>query len=131
LLKGIKTTELDVRKTQLMTSPYLRDDLASTVELYYTFIKQTKDENPQLNASEVNFARRKGGKNSFGKRGSAGIFNISNAAVDDRFFEKHEHDALTRYQKNTLRLKSLKRGHLVNGHGGNGNINGNGKGNGK
>jgi hypothetical protein len=89
-LKGIKTTELDVCKMQVMASPYLRDDFASTVELYSTFIKQMKAENPHINVSEVNFARGKGGNNSFGKRGSAGISNVSNAAVDDRFFEKHE-----------------------------------------
>jgi heptaprenylglyceryl phosphate synthase len=42
LLKGIKTTELDVCKTQVMASPYLRDDFSATVELYSTFIKQMK-----------------------------------------------------------------------------------------
>jgi hypothetical protein len=112
-----------------MASPSLRDYFASTVELYSTFIKQMKAENPQLNASEVSFARGKGGKNSFGKRGSAGISNVSNAVVDDRFFEKHEYHALTPYQKNMLRPKRLQRGHVGNGHGGNGN--GNGKCNGK
>jgi hypothetical protein len=39
LLKGIKTTELDVCKTQVMASPSLRDDFAVTVELYSTFIE--------------------------------------------------------------------------------------------
>jgi hypothetical protein len=42
LLKGIKTTELDVCKTQVMASPSLRDDFAATVELYSTFIKKMK-----------------------------------------------------------------------------------------
>jgi hypothetical protein len=89
LLKGIKTTELDVCKTQVMASPSLRDYFASAVELYSTFINQMKAENPQLNVSEVRFAHGKGGKNLFGKRGSSGISNVSNATVDDRFFEKH------------------------------------------
>jgi hypothetical protein len=70
-----------------------------------------------------------GGKNSYGKRGSSGILNVSNAAVEDRFFEKHEYHVLNPYQKNTLRLKRLKRGHVGNGQGGGGNDNG--KGNGK
>jgi hypothetical protein len=48
LLKEIKTTELDVCKTQVMASPSLRDDFAATVELYSTFIKQMNDENPKL-----------------------------------------------------------------------------------
>jgi hypothetical protein len=59
-----------------MASPSLHDDFASTGELYSTFIKQMKAENPQFNVSEVSFARGKGGKNSFGKRGSAGISNV-------------------------------------------------------
>jgi hypothetical protein len=51
-----------------MASPSLRDDFAATVEIYSTFIKQMKAENPQLNVSEVSFARGKAGKNSYGKR---------------------------------------------------------------
>jgi hypothetical protein len=129
LLKGIKTSELDVCKAQVMASPSLRDDFAATVELYSTFIKQWKTENPQLNVSEVSFARGKAGKNSYGKRQSTGISNVSNANVDDRFFEKHEYNALTPDQKNTLRLKRLKRGHVGKSHTGAGNNNG--KGNGK
>jgi hypothetical protein len=62
LLKGIKTTKLDVCKTQFMPRPTLRDVFAGTVELYSNFIKQMKAENPQLNVSEVSFARgTKGG----------------------------------------------------------------------
>jgi hypothetical protein len=44
--------------------------------------------------------------------------------VDDRLFEKHEYHALTPDQKNTLRLKRLKRGHVGKGHIGNGNVTG-------
>jgi hypothetical protein len=124
LLKGIKTTELDVCKAQVMASLSLRDDFEATVELYSTFIKQLKAENPQLNVSEVNFARGKSGKNSYGKRHSTGISNVSNANVDDIFFEKHEYNALTPDQKNTLRLKRLKRGHVGKIHTGAGNNNG-------
>jgi hypothetical protein len=94
LLKGIKTSELDVCKAHVMASPSLRDDFAATVELYFTFIKQWKDENPQLNVSEVSFERGKAGKNSYGKRHSTGISNVSNANVDDRFFEKHKYNEL-------------------------------------
>jgi hypothetical protein len=129
LLKGTKTTELDVFKVQVMASPSLRDDFAATVELYSAFIKQLKAENPQLNVSEVSFARGKAGKNSYGKRHSTGISNVSNAAVDDRFFEKHEYNALTPDQNNTLMLKRLKRGHVGKSHTGDGNNNG--KNNGK
>jgi hypothetical protein len=124
LLKGIKKTELDVCKTQVMASPSLRDDFAATVELYSTFIKQIKAENPQLNVSEVSFARGKAGKNYYGKRHSTGISNVSNAAVDDRFFEKHAYNALAPDQNNTIRLKRLKRGHVGKSHTGAGNNNG-------
>jgi hypothetical protein len=78
-----------------MASPSLRDNFAATVVLYSTFIKQMKAENPQLNVSEVSFARGNAGKNSYGKRHSTGISNVSNAAVDGRFFEKHTYNALT------------------------------------
>jgi hypothetical protein len=112
-----------------MASPSLRDDFAATVELYSTFIKKFKAESPQLNVSEVSFAHGKAGKSSYGKRHSTGISNVSNAAVDDRFFEKHDYNALTPDQKNTLRLKRLKRGHVGKSHTGSGNNNG--KNNGK
>jgi hypothetical protein len=49
--------------------------------------------------------------------------------VDERLFEKHEYNALTPDQKNTLRLKRLKRGHVGKSHTGAGNNNG--KNNGK
>jgi hypothetical protein len=79
--------------------------------------------------SEVSFSRGKAGKNSYGKRQSTGISIVSNANVDDRFFEKHEYNALTPEQKNTLMLKCLKRGHVGKSHTGAGNNNG--KSNGK
>jgi hypothetical protein len=113
-----------------MASPSLRDDFTATVELYSTFIKQMMAENHQFNVSEVSFARVKSGKNSCGKRHSTGISFFSNAAVDDRFFEKHEYNALAPDQNNTLRLKRLRRGNVVKIHTGSGNNNGknNGKG---
>jgi hypothetical protein len=126
LLKGIKTSELDVCKAQVMASPSLRDDFAATVALYSTFIKQWKAENPQLNVSEVSFARGKAGKNPYGKRQSNGISNVSNDNVDDRFFDKSEYNALTPDQKNKLRLTRLKRGHVGKNHTGAGNSNGKG-----
>jgi hypothetical protein len=39
----------------------------------------------------------------------------SNGDVADRFFDKHEYHTLTPEQKNNLRLKRLKRGHVGNG----------------
>jgi hypothetical protein len=64
-----------------------------------------------------------------GKLHSTGISKVSNANVDDRFFEKHDYNALTPDQKNTLRLKRLKRGHVGKSHTGAGKNNG--KSNGK
>jgi hypothetical protein len=113
-----------------MSSPSLRDNFAATVELYSTFINQMKAENPQLNVSEVSFARGKAGKKSFGKRHSTGISNVSNAAVDDRFFEKHEYNDLTPDQNNTLRLKRIKHVHVGKSHTGTVNNTGNNKGKG-
>jgi hypothetical protein len=124
-LNGLK----DVCKAQVISSPSLHDDLAATVEIYSTFIKHLKAENPQLNVSEISFARGKVGKNSYGKRHSTGISNVSNANVYDRFFEMHEYNALIPDQKNTLRLKRLKRDHIGKSH--TGADNNNGKNNGK
>jgi hypothetical protein len=130
LLKRIKNTDLDVCKMQVMASPSLRDGFSATVELYPTFIKHMKAENPQLNVPEVSFARGKAGKKSFGKRNSSGVSNDSNAAVDDRLFEKHEYHALAPDPKIKLRLKRLKCGHVGKGHirNGNGNVKNSGKG---
>jgi hypothetical protein len=113
-----------------MAGPSLRDNFAATVELYATFIKQIKAENPQFNISEVSFAHRNAGKNSFDKRHSTRISNVSNTAVDDRFIEKHEYNALTPDHKNMIMLKRLKSGHVGKVHTGNGTSNGknNGKG---
>jgi hypothetical protein len=124
LLKGIKATELDVCKTKVMTNPCLRDNFAANVELYSTFIKQMNAENPQLNVSEVSVSRVKAGKNSYGKPHSTGISNVSNDAVDDRFFEKHDYNALTPDQNNMLMLTRLNLGHVGNSHTGTGNNNG-------
>jgi hypothetical protein len=51
--------------------------------------------------------------------------NVSNAALDDRFFEKHEYHALTPVQNNMLKLKRLGRCYV--GKGPSGNDNGTGK----
>jgi hypothetical protein len=80
-----------------------------------------KAENPQLNVSEVTYARKSGGGNGSnggkggGKRGSSGMSSNSNGDVADRFFDKHDYHTLTQEQKNNLHLKRLKRGHVGNG----------------
>jgi hypothetical protein len=56
-----------------MASPSLRDDFAATVELYSTFIKQWKAENPQLNVSEVSFARGKSARTLMGNSSQQGF----------------------------------------------------------
>jgi hypothetical protein len=109
LMKGINTMELDVCKASIMSIPNMCDNYSGTVKLYLTFIKQMKADNHQMNVLEVNYSKNRqgGGKISSGKRGSSGISisNSSNAAVDDRFYEKHEYLALSSDNKNTLRLK--------------------------
>jgi hypothetical protein len=58
-MKGIKTLKLDVFNTQVMASPILHGEFHATVEFYSTLIKQMKADNPQINVSEVSFARGK------------------------------------------------------------------------
>jgi hypothetical protein len=48
LLQVIKTTELDVCKTQVMASPFLRDDFAATVELYFNLHQGNEDREPTV-----------------------------------------------------------------------------------
>jgi hypothetical protein len=55
--------------------------------------------------------------------------NVSNATVDDRFFEKHQYHSPAPDRKNMLRLKRLKHGHVGKVH--SGNDNGTGKNSGK
>jgi hypothetical protein len=83
--------------------------------MFITFIKHMKAENPQLNISEVSYTQKSGGGKGGGKRGSSGMSNKSNSDVADRFFHKHEYHNLTPEQKDNLRLKRLKRGHVGNG----------------
>jgi hypothetical protein len=110
LMKGIKTTELDICKANIMTNPEMHDNFEAMVELYSTFIKQTKVDNPQINVSEVNYSKNKeGGNNSSGKLGSSGI---SNTEVDNRLYDKYKYHALSSEQNNTLRLKSVKGVHV-------------------
>jgi hypothetical protein len=60
-----------------MASPTLRDNFTATVELYSTFIKQMKAENPQMNVLEVNYSKnRQGGNNSSGRRDSGFMKNM-------------------------------------------------------
>jgi hypothetical protein len=90
-MKGIKTTELYDCKANIMANPTFSEDVAGTVELYLTFIKKMKAENPQINVSEVNYSdnRQGGDNNHHGKRGSSGISSSNSsstdAVVDDRF----------------------------------------------
>jgi hypothetical protein len=102
-----------------MAYPSLRQYFSGTAELYSTFIKQMKAENPQMNVSEVNYSKNRqgGGRNYSGKRGSSGTSNSNqgssmNVDGDDFFYEKHEYLDLSSDQKNTLHLKCVKRGHV-------------------
>jgi hypothetical protein len=52
-----------------MATPTLHDNFEGTVELYSTFIKQMKADNPHMNVSEVSYSKNKqGDNNSSGKR---------------------------------------------------------------
>jgi hypothetical protein len=112
-----------------MASPSLRDDFDLTVELYSTFIKQMKAENPQLNVSEVSFARGKGAKTRL----------VSEVPLEFQMFQmlllmtvslRSINIMLSPLSRRICCVSSpLKCGHVGNGHGGNGN--GNGKDNGR
>ena len=59
LNQGIKTKELDVPKTQILSSAVLRSDFDGAVSLYKTFIEQMAPSNPtfQINETRTTYNR--------------------------------------------------------------------------
>jgi ribosomal protein L29 len=93
LINGIKTTELDSVKTQIMANPELKIDFERCVILYKDFIlgMASTRATSELNISALTIS--------------------GDGAVEDRYYDKTEYSALSDGQKDTLREKRLKRGH--------------------
>lgn len=91
-LKGIKGTNLDSVKAQILATPGLNQDFAGCVTLYKDFMSQTDSQKTmdERNLSEV---------------------GISSVSVEDRYYNKKEYAALSSEQKEALRTKRKARGH--------------------
>ena len=95
LMEGIKTRELDSVKTQIMASANLRNDFDACVTLYKDYIQQMRS---SQTPSEVNIS-------------ALGTGGAHQAEVEDRYYTGKEYNALSKEQKDALRMKRKARGH--------------------
>ena len=88
LIEGIKITQFDAVKAQIMATASLRNDYDGCVYLYKTFIDQRKKVSPpELNISGVESSNHKGVGQKKRKGGSGG-------AVEYVYYSKEEYKAL-------------------------------------
>ncbi len=106
LLSGIKTSDLDSVKTQIMASQELRGDFDRCVNLFKDFIEQQE---AMRNAQSVTIAAV---NTEHEEEGSV----KPDMSVEDRYYSKQEYLKLSAPQRLALRLKRKKRG---GGQGGN------------
>ena len=105
LNQGIKITEFDAVKAQIMATASLITDYYGRVSLYKTFIDKSKKVSPHgLNISGVESSNKKGGGHKKRKGGSGG-------AVEDVYYSKEEYKALSSDQRAALYKKRQARGH--------------------
>lgn len=99
LMEGIKTTELDVVKTQIMSSATLRSDFDACCNLFQDFIIQRKPTvNRQISAVTL------------GKRERRWDEEIEpDMSVPDRYYKGKEYAQLTTAQKLGLKIKRSDR----------------------
>lgn len=91
LSDGIKTTELDVCKAQILASPALQQNFDECVTLYKDFLRgRSKD--PTLNISEL-------------------ATTTESEVVEDRYYTRAEYEKLTTKQRDYLRSLRKERGH--------------------
>ena len=104
LMNGIKTTNLEAAKAQIMSSPTLRVDFDASVNLFQDFIKQSKHNEPrQANISAV-------GRDSLGDDGGDDGVK-ADMSVQDRYCTTKECNKLSSAVKKGLRIKRRQRGH--------------------
>ena len=100
LMNGIKTTDLDSVKSQILAHPTLQSDFSKASGLYTDFIK----------------ARGNGLGNEPRNTGISGVGTAkdgeANMSTDDWLYTKEEYSKLSSAAKNGLRLKRLARGHV-------------------
>ena len=105
LIKGIKITQFDTVKAQIMATVSFRNYYDGCVSLYKTFIDQSnKVSPPELNISGVGSSNQKGGVQKKRKGGSRGY-------VEDVYYSKEEYKALSSDQIAALYKKRQARVH--------------------
>ena len=89
LIQGIKITELDAVKAQIMATASLRTDYDGCVSLYKIFIDKSKKVfPPELNVSGVEKSNHKGG-------GQKKFKGVSGGAVEAVYYYNDEYKALS------------------------------------
>ena len=105
LIEGIKITELDTFKAQIMATASLRTDYDVCVSLYMTCIYQSeKSSPPELNISGVESSKHKGVHKKL-KGGSGG-------AVEYVYYSKEEYKALSSNHRESHYKKRQARKHI-------------------
>ena len=105
LIEGIKITQFDTVKDQIMATDSLRTDYDGCVSLYKTFINQSKKVSThELNITGVESYNHKGRGHKKRKGGSGG-------SVEDVYYSKEGYEALYSEQREALYKKSQARGH--------------------
>ena len=100
LIAGIKTSNLEVVKTQILSNATLRNDFEACVNLFQDFIKQNRSEVKDFTVAGV----KTNTQNDTNKSTEADM------SVEDRYYNRSEYSKLTNAQKLGLKLKREKRG---------------------
>ena len=105
LIQGIKITELDTVKAQIMATTFLRTYYNECISLYKTFINKSKNVSPpELNISGVESSDHRGGGQKKRKGDSGGAF-------EDVYYSNKEYKVLCSEQKSALYKDRQARGH--------------------
>jgi len=101
LLSGIKTSKLDVIKSQILASPALRQDLDACINLYDDCMSHSLQSDPNFNISSLQFK---------GRKPDVDVDDLPGEPVEDRFYTPDEYAQLSAGQKSGLRAMREARG---------------------
>ena len=98
LMNGIKTSKLDIIKSQILASPALQTNLDACINLYNDFMYQSLQSDPKFNISAV-------------QKGRKADDDLPGKPVEDRYYTHKEFYALTPRQRTRLTAMRQARGH--------------------
>ena len=105
MIEGIKISQFEAIKAQIMATAPIRTDYNECVSLYKTLIDQSKKVSPpNMNISGLESSNHKGGVQKKHKGGSGG-------AIEYVYYSKEEYKALYSDHRAALYKKKQSRGH--------------------